>query len=311
MSSALNDLEVRLTEMKLTGQKREDRIFVGNLAPQMTEDEIRALFNSTVYKISEVRIITGNDRGFPNPTRTPRRYAFVTFERKEDVAAALKELQGQHPTVHGRKLVIAEAYKMANNRQQANAFPFLAGGINPYAQYRWAQAAAMQRTMPGFPFPYPMAITDMALGYPIMSTVSSNPAYTSPTLPSSVPTTPTSHVHPHQVPSSRLSAFGDGYLASAGILPNSSNIFDFSSVSHLNTQSGTQGMKYSDATATRVPASLNNYGSFLHSNHHSHAGGECSGCIQHNQQVQEDAMRYQSQSAHAPAFWKQTHGSIS
>jgi RNA recognition motif-containing protein len=305
-ASALQDLEYRLTEMKLTGQKREDRIFIGNIAPQMTEDEIRALFSQTAYKISEVRIITEPDRGIPGTTRAPRRYAFVTFERKEDVAAALKEFQGQQLIVHGRKLVVAEAYKMAPHTRQYNhnVFPFLAGGMNPYNQYRWAQAAVMPRTMMGFPaFQHHLAMTENALmGFPIIGPLS-------PSVPSSP--NPCAHPYQGQAGAGRMN-FGDGYLPSAGILPSNASLFDFPSVPHMNNPSGPQGMKYQE-NGPRVPVVPNNYSNFLVNGGrqaHSHAGVECSGCILHTQQVQEDAMRYQSQSASAPAFWKQSHASI-
>lgn len=79
------------------------KLYVGNLSFQSTEDDIRNYFEENAGPTSEVKLImdreTGRSRGF----------AFVTFENDEDAQKAVAELNDQE--MDGRRLKINEAHE--------------------------------------------------------------------------------------------------------------------------------------------------------------------------------------------------------
>jgi len=80
-------------------------IFVGNLAPEATEDELVALFKSFgEVKSAEVKreLFTGTSKGF----------GFVEMPGKQHSLAAIAGLNGKE--LHGRPLRVNEARTMAS-----------------------------------------------------------------------------------------------------------------------------------------------------------------------------------------------------
>ena len=76
------------------------KLYVGNLAPNVSEDELRLLF-SRAGAVSEVHLV------LDPTTRQSRGHAFVTMASPELAAVALSELHGcQHA---GRYLTVTEA----------------------------------------------------------------------------------------------------------------------------------------------------------------------------------------------------------
>jgi len=76
------------------------RLFVGNLPFSMTEDSLKALFE-TAGPVAFVRIVIDRETG------RPKGFGFVEFERPEAAATALAELSGR--TIAGRALVVSVA----------------------------------------------------------------------------------------------------------------------------------------------------------------------------------------------------------
>ena len=77
------------------------RLFVGNLPFDATEKEVRALFESSGYRVVSLKIVshkeTGRSRGF----------AFADLEGEEAAKAAIGALNGKD--FRGRPLVVNEA----------------------------------------------------------------------------------------------------------------------------------------------------------------------------------------------------------
>jgi RNA recognition motif-containing protein len=79
------------------------RLFVGNLAPNVSDQELSALFATygTVRKAEVVRGRGGKGRGF----------GYVELASDESAMRALGELNGRE--LHGRRLTLAEARSAA------------------------------------------------------------------------------------------------------------------------------------------------------------------------------------------------------
>jgi RNA recognition motif-containing protein len=79
------------------------RLFVGNLSFDATENEVRALFESSGHRIVSLQIVadkeTGRSRGF----------AFVDLDGEEAAKAAIGALNGKD--FKGRPLVVNEAHE--------------------------------------------------------------------------------------------------------------------------------------------------------------------------------------------------------
>ena len=76
------------------------KLYVGNLAFEMTELELRELF-APIGNVQEVAVIQDK------VTQKSRGFGFVTMENEEDAAKAIRHLNGTD--VKGRKLLINEA----------------------------------------------------------------------------------------------------------------------------------------------------------------------------------------------------------
>ncbi len=82
-------------------------IYVGNLAHEVTEDELRQVFEE-FGEVSSVTILkdkyTGESRGF----------GFVEIPSKDDAAQAIQKTDGME--IKGKRLIVNEARKREDNR---------------------------------------------------------------------------------------------------------------------------------------------------------------------------------------------------
>jgi len=78
-----------------------NRLYVGNLSYNTTEESLRAVFAADGRTVSEVKIITDRDTG------QPRGFAFVTMATPADATAAIAALDGRE--LDGRTLKVNEA----------------------------------------------------------------------------------------------------------------------------------------------------------------------------------------------------------
>lgn len=86
------------------------RIYVGNLAPEVTTEQLTDLV--TPYGVAaSVRVVT--ERG----SSVSRGFGFVEMEKSEEALAAITALNGRE--VSGNALVVNEARPMAAQRQKA------------------------------------------------------------------------------------------------------------------------------------------------------------------------------------------------
>ncbi len=82
-----------------------NRLFVGNLPYEITEEQVRGFFENEGRSVQEVFIPT--DRG----TGRPRGFAFVTLGSNEEATAAIETLNGKE--LSGRGVSISEARERA------------------------------------------------------------------------------------------------------------------------------------------------------------------------------------------------------
>jgi RNA recognition motif-containing protein len=80
------------------------KLYVGNLPPQMTEDQLRDLFSAAGH-VASAKIITDRQTG------QPRGFAFVEMETKLEGQKAISMLNGRE--VEGRALAVNEARPQA------------------------------------------------------------------------------------------------------------------------------------------------------------------------------------------------------
>jgi cleavage stimulation factor subunit 2 len=73
-------------------------VFVGNLAFDVTDEELRAVF-STVGTVNAVRVVNDRDTG------RPKGFAFVEFDDSATALSAIRNLDGQE--MNGRKLRVS------------------------------------------------------------------------------------------------------------------------------------------------------------------------------------------------------------
>jgi RNA recognition motif-containing protein len=79
-----------------------NKIFVGNLSFEATEQDLMDLFSSDGRQVERVSIVTDRDSG------RPRGFAFVEMANSNDASAAISALDGQD--LHGRALRVNEAH---------------------------------------------------------------------------------------------------------------------------------------------------------------------------------------------------------
>jgi SAM-dependent methyltransferase len=95
----------------ITGSWEEtmgNRLYVGNLPYQITEDELRALFGEEGRQVIEVKIVTDAATG------QPRGFGFVELAGASQAQAAIAALNGRE--VGGRRLVVSEAHDRPRGR---------------------------------------------------------------------------------------------------------------------------------------------------------------------------------------------------
>jgi hypothetical protein len=78
-----------------------NRIYVGNLSYGTAEDGLRAVFEESGYKVSDVHIVTDRETG------RSRGFAFVEVEDNDALNSAISALDGRE--VDGRRLALSEA----------------------------------------------------------------------------------------------------------------------------------------------------------------------------------------------------------
>lgn len=96
-----------------------NRLYVGNLPYNISEDEIRDAFTGEGRQVSEVAIITDRETG------RPRGFAFVTMASDEDARAAVEAMDGAN--MGGRTLKVNEA----EERRGGGRGPGGGGGRGP------------------------------------------------------------------------------------------------------------------------------------------------------------------------------------
>ncbi|MHC4938650.1 MAG: RNA recognition motif domain-containing protein [Planctomycetota bacterium] len=79
-----------------------NKLFVGNLSFEASEQDLRDLFSADARKVASVAIITDRDSG------RSRGFGFVEFGSASDAAAAIEALDGTE--LHGRPLRVNEAH---------------------------------------------------------------------------------------------------------------------------------------------------------------------------------------------------------
>jgi len=91
-----------------------NRLYVGNLPYEVTEQDLRALFETEGRSVQEVFIPT--DRA----TGRPRGFAFITMGSDDQARTAIETLNGKE--IQGRAITISEA------RERAPRIPTLPSG---------------------------------------------------------------------------------------------------------------------------------------------------------------------------------------
>ncbi len=76
------------------------KLYVGNLPPQMTEEQLQTIFSEAGH-VASAKIITDRQTG------QPRGFAFVEMETKMEVQKAISMLNGRN--IDGRPLAVNEA----------------------------------------------------------------------------------------------------------------------------------------------------------------------------------------------------------
>jgi len=84
------------------------KVFVGNLSFNVSDDQLRALFEGEGLQVQEVNIVKDRDTG------RPRGFAFVEMASDEAARTAIEKLDGQE--LDGRALRVAEAREKAPRR---------------------------------------------------------------------------------------------------------------------------------------------------------------------------------------------------
>jgi len=79
-----------------------NKLFVGNLSFEATEQDLMDLFSADGRQVERVSIVTDRESG------RPRGFAFVEMVNSADVSAAIEALNGQD--LHGRALRVDEAH---------------------------------------------------------------------------------------------------------------------------------------------------------------------------------------------------------
>ena len=83
-----------------------NKLYVGNLSYDTTEDSLRDHFTSDDRKVTDVALITDRETG------RPRGFGFVTMDSDEAAKAAIEALDGKE--LDGRELKINEAKAKTN-----------------------------------------------------------------------------------------------------------------------------------------------------------------------------------------------------
>jgi len=76
------------------------KLFIGNLSPDTSGDELRTLFGE-VCVVESCQLITDRDTG------RSKGYAFIVIDSKESATTAKEKLNGQ--VLHGRPLKVNDA----------------------------------------------------------------------------------------------------------------------------------------------------------------------------------------------------------
>lgn len=88
------------------------KLYVGNLAYEVTDDGLQRLFTDAGFQVESARVIRDMDTG------RSRGFGFVELTSGEDVSRAITTLNGQ--TVEGRALQVNEARPQAPRRDRGH-----------------------------------------------------------------------------------------------------------------------------------------------------------------------------------------------
>lgn len=84
--------------------EEEKKIYIGNLAYDLTEDDVKRAIEEKGLTVKEVKIIIDRDTG------RPKGFGFAEFETAEETQRAIDALNGQE--LNGRALKVNKAQKM-------------------------------------------------------------------------------------------------------------------------------------------------------------------------------------------------------
>lgn len=127
--------EQKVADIENNGVLLVSKVFVGGLAEQTQEEDLRTLF-ADIAPTKSIQIISDRSRN------EVRRYAFIEFETQEEVKKVIGQFRTNPVELHGRKLIIHQAYKRHPNSAR-KMFPSVLFPWN-YCLPQYYAAAAMQ-----------------------------------------------------------------------------------------------------------------------------------------------------------------------
>ena len=105
--------------------EEEKKIYIGNLAYDLTEDDIRKAIEEKGLTAKEVKLISDRNTG------RAKGFGFAEFETEEDAQKAIDALNGQE--LNGRTLKVNKAQKMKPRPDKRNSF---GGGYSSNDRFR-------------------------------------------------------------------------------------------------------------------------------------------------------------------------------
>ena len=94
--------------------EEEKKIYLGNLAYDLTEDDIRKIIQEKGLTVKEVKLISDRNTG------RAKGFGFAEFETEEEAQKAIDALNGQE--LNGRTLKVNKAQKMKPRSDRRDSF---------------------------------------------------------------------------------------------------------------------------------------------------------------------------------------------
>lgn len=108
--------------------EEEKKIYIGNLAYDLTEDDIRKAIEEKGITVKEVKLISDRNTG------RAKGFGFAEFETEEDAVKAIDALNGQE--LNGRTMKVNKAQKMkprTDRGPRSDGGGYGGGGGNGYS----------------------------------------------------------------------------------------------------------------------------------------------------------------------------------